>query len=304
MIPLITTARKNILNALSVSEGYLDYLAYRTWYRVVGDLGSRAAPLLALHGGPGSTHHYFGPLEQLADERPVVVYDQIGCGSSDRPRDIEWSIAVFCDEVDAVRSHLGLERIHLLGTSWGGMLALEHVLSGAEGVVSLILSSTLASVDQWAAEQLVLKNALPPDVVEVLDRHERAGTYDVPEYEEAMEVYFDRHFYRGPKPRPELELMNAEKARDVYQAMQGPNEWTVTGALRGWDVRDRLGEIDLPTLVIRGRNDMCTDPIAASLTEGIPNAREVILEESSHTPVLEETDRYLATIEAFMRRCE
>ena len=286
------------------SEGYVDYRGYRTWYRVVGDLGSAAAPLLALHGGPGSTHHYFGPLDRLANERPIVVYDQLGCGSSDRPQDVEWSIAVFRDEVDAVRSQLGLERIHLLGTSWGGMLALEHVLSGAQGIVSLILSSTLASIEQWAAEQLVLKNALPPDVVEVLDRHEREGTYDDPEYEQAMEAYFDRHFYRGRRPRPELELMDAQRGRDVYRAMQGPNEWTPTGALRGWDVRDRLGEIDVPTLVIRGRYDMCTDPIAATLTEGIPESREVVLEESSHTPVLEETDRYLASIGAFMRQCE
>jgi len=286
------------------SEGYVDYRGYRTWYRVVGDLGSAAAPLLALHGGPGSTHHYFGPLEKLADERPVVVYDQLGCGSSDRPQDVEWSIAVFRDEVDAVRSQLGLERIHLLGTSWGGMLALEHVLSGAQGIVSLILSSTLASIEQWAAEQLALKNALPPDVVEVLDRHEREGTYDDREYEQAMEAYFDRHFYRGRRPRPELELMDAQRGRDVYRAMQGPNEWSPTGALRGWDVRDRLGEIDVPTLVIRGRHDMCTDPIAATLTEGISESREVVLEESSHTPLLEETDRYLASIGAFMRQCE
>jgi len=287
-----------------VSEGYVDYRRCRTWYRVVGDLASGTVPLLALHGGPGSTHHYFGPLEQLGRERPVVLYDQIGCGSSDRPQDIEWSVAVFREEVDAVRSHLGLEKIHLLGTSWGGMLALEHLLSGAQGIVSLILSSTLASVDQWAAEQVVLRNALPPTVVEVLDRHERAGTYDDPEYEQAMDAYFDRHFYRGPKPRPELERMNTEKAKDVYRAMQGPNEWTVTGAIRGWDVRDRLGEIDLPTLVIRGRHDMCTDSIAATLVQGIRNAREVVLEESSHTPVLEETDRYLETITAFMRDSE
>ena len=286
------------------SEGYVDYRGYRTWYRVVGDLGSAAAPLLALHGGPGSTHHYFGPLEKLADERPVVVYDQLGCGSSDRPHDVEWSVAVFRDEVVAVRSQLGLERIHLLGTSWGGMLALEHVLSGAKGIVSLILSSTLASIEQWAAEQLALKNALRPDVVEVLDRHELKGTYDDPEYDQAMEAYFDRHFYRGRRPRPELELMEAQRGRDVYRAMQGPNEWTPTGALRGWDVRDRLGEIDVPTLVIRGRHDMCTDPIAATLTGGIPDSREVVLEESSHTPLLEETDRYLASIGAFMRQCE
>jgi len=192
----------------------------------------------------------------------------------------------------------------LLGTSWGGMLALEHVLSGAEGIVSLILSSTLASIHQWAAEQLALKNALPPDVVEVLDRHELKGTYDDPEYDQAMEAYFDRHFYRGRRPRPELELMEAQRGRDVYRAMQGPNEWTPTGALRGWDVRDRLGEIDVPTLVIRGRHDMFTDPIAATLTGGIPDSREVVLEESSHTPLLEETDRYLASIGAFMRQCE
>jgi proline-specific peptidase len=260
--------------------------------------------LLALHGGPGSTHNYFGPLEALGDERAVVLYDQIGCGSSDRPTDIEWTVAVFREEVDAVREQLGLDRIHLLGTSWGGMLALEHVLSGAQGIVSLILSSTLASVDQWAAEQLKLRAALPPDVIEVLDRGDHAGTYDDPEYERAMEVYFDRHFYRGPKPRPELERMAAEKATDVYRAMQGPNEWTVTGAIKGWDVRDRLGEIDIPTLVIRGHHDMCTDPIAATLVNGINNAREVVLEEASHTPVLEATKPYLKAISTFMRESE
>src|SRR4051795_9945447 len=164
------------------SEGYVDYRGYRTWYRVIGDHRSGAVPLLALHGGPGSTHHYFTPLERLADERPVVLYDQIGCGSSDRPRDLEWSGEVFREELDAVRAQGGLERIHLLGTSWGGMLAVEHVLSGAQGIASLILSSTLASIDQWAEEQLVLRAALPADVVDALDRHERAGTYDESEY--------------------------------------------------------------------------------------------------------------------------
>src|SRR5437667_12906201 len=171
-----------------VSEGYVAYRGYRTWYRVVGDVASGAVPLLALHGGPGSTHHYFGPLERLGGERPVVLYDQIGCGSSDRPQDIEWSVAVFREEVDAVRSHLGLERIHLLGTSWGGMLALEHVLSGAKGIVALVLSSTLANIDDWATEQWRLRGELPAEVIEVLDRHERAETYDDPEYERAMDV--------------------------------------------------------------------------------------------------------------------
>src|SRR5919109_1707386 len=284
-----------------VPEGFVDFRGYRTWYRAVGSGGT---PLLALHGGPGSTHHYFAPLERLAGERRVVVYDQIGCGSSDRPTDVEWSIEVFREEVAAVREQIGLDRIPLLGTSWGGMLALEHVLSGATGILSLILSSTLASVDEWAAEQKLLRDALPQEVRDVLDRHEQAGTYDAPEYEEAMEVYFDRHFYRGPKPRAEIERWREGRGPGVDHAMQGPNEWTVTGALRGWDVRDRLSEIRVPTLVIRGRYDMCTPRIAQTLVRGIAGAREVVLEHSSHTPVLEETERYLDVVRRFMREAE
>jgi L-proline amide hydrolase len=293
-----------MVTAMKAREGYVDFRGYRTWYRFVGDLNSPKTPLLALHGGPGSTHNYFAPLERLGSARPVVLYDQIGCGKSDRPTEIEWSVDVFRDEVATLRDQLGLERIHLLGTSWGGMLAQEHVLSGATGIVSLVLSSTLASIDQWAEEQLKLRAELPPEVIEVMDRHERAGTYDDPEYERAMDAYFDRHFYRGPKPRAELERMAKQKATDVYRAMQGPNEWTITGALKGWDIRNRLNEIDAPTLVVRGRYDMCTEPIAATLVEGIRGAREVILEQSSHTPVLEETDRYLEGVSTFQREAE
>ena len=284
-------------------EGYVDFRGHRTWYRVVGDRTS-GVPLLALHGGPGSTHHYFAPLERLANERPVVVYDQLGCGGSDRPDDVEWSVALFRDEVAAVREELRLERIHLLGTSWGGMLALEHVLSGAAGIRGLVLSSTLASAPQWAAEQKRLRDALPPDVVAALDRLEAAGAYEDPEYERAEQVLYDRHFYRGPKPRPELERMRAERAPDVYRAMWGPNEWTLTGDVRDWDVRDRLPEIDVPTLVVRGRHDMCIDAVAAKLLEGIRDVREVVLEHSSHTPVLEETERYLEVVSAFLAECD
>jgi proline-specific peptidase len=290
--------------AMRAREGYVDFRGHRTWFRFVGDLNSAVTPLLALHGGPGSTHNYFAPLEGLATERPVVLYDQIGCGKSDRPHEIDWNLEVFLEELAAVRDQLGLERIHLLGTSWGGMLAQEHVLSGAEGVVSLTLSSTLANLALWNEEQLKLRAALPPDVVAVLDRHEQAGTYDDPEYEQAMQAYMDRHFYRGPWPRAELEAMGKGRAPDVYRAMQGPNEWTTTGALKGWSSRERLHEIGVPTLVARGRYDMSTEPIAAELVSGIRDAREVVFEESSHTPVLEETDRYLEVVGDFLKEAE
>ncbi len=287
-----------------MSEGYVDFRGYRTWYRVFGARGLPGVPLVALHGGPGSTHAYFAPLERLSSERPVVVYDQIGCGRSDHPTDVDWNVAVFRDELAALREQLGLDRIHLLGTSWGGMLALEHVLSGATGIASLILSSTLADLALWNEEQLRLRGELPAEVVEVLDRYEQRGEYDAPEYEQAMQAYYDRHLYRGPKPRAEMEAWARDHSVEVYRAMQGPNEWTTTGALTGWNVRERLGEIDVPTLVVRGRYDMCTDRVAADLVNGIRGAREIVLDESSHTPVLEETDRYLEIVGDFMREVE
>jgi proline-specific peptidase len=290
---------------VNAQEGLLEHKGNRTWYRVVGESEPGRDPLVCLHGGPGSTHHYFAPIERLADDgRAVVVYDQLGSGSSDRPTDVEWSLAVFLDELAALRRHLGLERIHLLGTSWGGMLALEHALSGFGSLTSLVLSSTLASAEEWVVAVKGLRDDLPSDVIADLDRHEREGTTDTPGYEAAMAVFDARHFYRGDTPRAELDRMMAERGRETYHAMWGPNEWTVTGALRGWDVRARLGEIDVPTLVIRGRHDLSTESVTRTLVEGIANAREVVFEDSSHTAVLEETERYLDVVGGFLREVE
>ncbi|HXV95283.1 MAG TPA: proline iminopeptidase-family hydrolase [Gaiellaceae bacterium] len=286
-------------------EGWVEHGGHRTWYRFVGEGSAGCDPLLCLHGGPGSTHNYFAPLERLAEGgRAVVFYDQLGCGRSDRPDEIEWGVGAFLDELAALRDELGLERVHLLGTSWGGMLALEHALSGFDGLTSLVLSSTLASIEEWVAEARRLRAELPAEVVETLDRHEAAGTYEDPEYRAALDVFDDRFVRRGAIGRPELGLMQAGLGRESYRAMVGPNEWTVTGALRGWDVRDRLGEIDVPVLVVRGRYDMCTAAVAATLLRGLPDAREAVFEESSHMPALEESDRYLEVVGAFLREAE
>jgi proline iminopeptidase len=264
-------------------EGFLERPVGRTWFRVTGEAGR--TPLVALHGGPGSTHNYFRPLERLADERPVVLYDQLGCGRSDRP-ELEWSLDVFTEELEQLREHLGLERIHLLGTSWGGMLALEHALARPETVRSLILSSTLACADDWVVEVKRLRDAIDGDD------------------EEAMAEFERRHFFRGSSLPLELVRLQEERSPTVYEAMWGPNEWTMTGSLGGWDVRARLGELRMPTLILRGAHDLSTPAIAKTLTDGIPHAREVVFEESSHTPVLEETERYLRTLREFFYAVE
>src|SRR4051794_10326005 len=150
-------------------EGWVEVDGFRTWYRVVGDPSGPRAPLLCLHGGPGSTSTYHERLESLAGERAVVRYDQLGCGHSERPDDPRWTLALYRAEVDAVRAELGLGRVHLLGTSWGGMLALEHALARPGTLAGLILSSTLASAEQWTGEVRKLRDAMPPETVAVFD---------------------------------------------------------------------------------------------------------------------------------------
>jgi proline iminopeptidase len=265
-------------------EGFLERPIGRTWYRVTGEGGR--TPLVCLHGGPGSTHNYFRPLERLADERRVVLYDQLGCGRSEQSGDVDWSLALFAEELDALRDHLGLDSIHLLGTSWGGMLALEHALARQDSLRSLVLSSTLASSEEWAVEVKQLRDQMQGSDDEVLEEFER------------------RHFFRGASEPLELARMRDERAPDVYEAMWGRNEWTMTGALAGWDVRPQLTELTVPTLLLRGAHDLCTAAIAKTLKDGIPHAREVVFENSSHTPVLEETERYFHVVREFLYAVE
>jgi len=190
---------------------------------------------------------------------------------------------VFLQELDALRAELGLERVHLLGTSWGGMLALEHLLARPQGVASLVLSSTLASTAEWAAEVKRLRDLIP--------------TADDDEANAALDR---RHVFRGDREREEIRRARTERGKDVYRAMWGRYEWEPTGVLRDWDVRPRLAEIRVPTLVVRGGHDLSTAAVSKTLVDGIAGAREVVLEDASHTPVLEETDRYLAVLREFL----
>src|SRR5439155_14953818 len=118
---------------LVARQGMIDVPGGRVWYRIVGS--GKRTPLLLLHGGPGAPGYYLKPLAALADERPVVFYDQLGCGRSPAPSDTSlWTIDRFVQELAAVRKALGLERVHLYGTSWGTVLAVEAVKTGPRGV--------------------------------------------------------------------------------------------------------------------------------------------------------------------------
>jgi pimeloyl-ACP methyl ester carboxylesterase len=264
-------------------EGRIAYRGFETWYRDVGP--EDTVPLLCLHGGPGSTHNYFEPLEEL--ERRVVVYDQLACGNSSGPREVDpWTLELFVGEVQAVRDTLGLQRIHLLGTSWGAILALEYVLGKPDGVISLALNAPPTAAKTWAAEAARLRAPL--------DKDEAV----------AEEQFARRHGCRLDPLPASVERMLASKDTRVYEVMWGANEWTPTGLLRDWDVRPRLPELDLPTLITSGRYDMCTPALAKEAHDRLRGSEWVLFEESSHTAFVEEPERFRAVLGQFLARVE
>jgi L-proline amide hydrolase len=291
------------------AEGFIPFRGYRTWYRVVGE-GEEPGelPLLCLHGGPGAAHDDLEPLEGMAETgRRAVFYDQLGCGKSDLPDDPSlWTVELFVEEVGVVREALGLERVHVFGSSWGGMLAMEYALTQPPGLASLVLASSPASIPQWVEETGRLRAQLPAEVRAVLDRHEAAGTTDDPEYGEAATVFYQRHVCRTD-PWPDCVLRTfefIERYGVVYRTMNGPSEFHVTGTLRDWNVVDRLGEIRVPTLVVTGEHDEATPAINRTVAEGIPGAESVVVADASHMAHVERTEDYLRLLDDFLSRVE
>lgn len=281
-------------------EGMLDVPGGRVWYRRIG--AATGVPLLALHGGPGGTSCRFEVLAPLANERPLIYYDQLGSGRSDHPSDTTlWNVARFVQEVDAVRRGLGLDTVHLLGHSWGGALAAEYMLAARPtGVRSVVLSSPLLSTPRWIDDANQLRAELPAELRATLDRHETDGTTDAQEYAAATDSFYARHVRRLPvSPEPMCDGVSGNDA--IYRQMWGPTEFRSTGSLRTWDRSGDLDELTLPVLFIAGEFDEARPATLESFRATMPDARLEVIPGSSHSTYREQPARYIEIVRAFLR---
>lgn len=296
---------------MDVSEGTVPFAEGETWYRVTGEWRpgdtTAPAPLVVLHGGPGASHDYLLSLADLAESRAVVHYDQLGNGRSthypDRGAEF-WTPELFVRELHNLVGALGIrERHHVLGQSWGGFLAQEYALTQPAGLSSLVLADTAASWADFASEAGKLRAELPEDVQATLDKHEAAGSYDDPEYMEACLVFYSRHLCRVPWP-PEMTATFEWLERDptVYRTMNGPSEFHIIGSCKDWQIKDRLHEIGVPTLIVSGRHDEATPALQEVLLAGIAGSEWVCFDDSSHTPHVEERERYMQVVGEWLAR--
>ena len=262
--------------------------------------------LLCVHGGPGATHDYLLPLADLARARfRVVFYDALGCGRSDLPRGTRrYTLEHDLEVLDAVRGSLRVEWVHLMGSSYGGMLALAYASRHSDRLRSLNSTGGLCDVPFANREQWRLVRRLPPKLRATICRLGARGEYHHPEYEAAALVFYRRHVCRlWPWPE-ELTSSLTRISRPVYETMNGPNEFTIVGNIKDIDFSDRLGQIRVPTLLIHGRYDEVTPAVGARIHRRIPGSRLEIFPRSSHVSFWEERPAYLRTVAGFLSDAE
>lgn len=283
---------------MKINEGYISFKNHQTYYRTVGTCQNNKKPLILLHGGPGSTHNYFEVMDDLAekDQRMLIMYDQIGCGNSYIEGHPEYFKAeVWIEELNELRKQLQLDEVHILGQSWGGMMALLYALNyNPQGVKSYILSSTLPSAKLWEREQYRRISYMDKKYQIALKTALENGDYNNPEYLEALNVFMDNHCNPIFKDKiPECISRKKKTGTESYVVGWGPNEFTPTGTLSNFEVTDRLHEIKTPCLITDGQRDLCSPFIAKLMYDNIPNSEWELFEYSGHMPFVEEHEKYV-----------
>jgi proline-specific peptidase len=288
-----------------MTEGYASLPGVRLFYRTMG----HGEPVLFLHGGPALPHGYLLPwLEPLARRHRLIFFDQRGVGRSGKPNAGDYAVATCARDIEALRKRLRLGKIHLFGFSWGGALALEFAIRYPDSLRSLTVAEGFVNTDalnrrlgSWLA------NA-PPDVRATIGRCERHGLFAAaggyaPEYDDAVGKVYPRNPEHPPdwKPPPTFLKAFKELAWDVYWSMWGRDgEFRITGTLSGWDALSRMPELEVPVLLLVSRYGMWTTDEADALAKKLPKARIEVFEHSGHLMFVDEPNRFVEVMEAFL----
>ena len=291
-----------------VTEGYMPFMGFKTYYRVVGSRSDNGkAPLICLHGGPGSTHNYYETLDHLADDddRMIVMYDQIGCGNSYLEGHPElWNKEVWMNELFALREYLGLDECHIIGQSWGGMMLVCMGIDYKEktkGVRSFIISSGHPSSSLWEREGLRRIEMMPDEMRVAIEQALRSGDFSGSAYDEAVEEYMNRYcnYWLGDDV-PECCKRPKKSGTESYVMGWGPNEFAPTGTLKDFEYVDRLGEIEVPSLIMSGISDLCSPLVAKTMNDGIKGSKWILWERSRHTCFVDRHDDYCKELVRWM----
>lgn len=279
----------------------------RVYVRVNGRIDGPRLPVVMIHGGPGGTHSGFLNALALADERAVILYDQLDSGRSDHPDDPKnWTVERFTDEVDAVRRAIGVERWHVLGHSWGGTLALEYGARKPRELAGLVLASPLISTKSWIADANALRAQLPAKVQATLRKCDPPAPV-TKACEGATEIFYANFNRRDPTTRAMMEYGRLHGGKgfnaDLYNAMWGSSEFVATGSLKNYDGEPLLQKLDGPhTLLIAGQYDEARPSTIGAFAARVPGADFAVVPGGAHGFLNDSPEEALGILRPWLRR--
>ncbi|PVM85032.1 proline iminopeptidase [Caulobacter radicis] len=289
----------------------------RVYVRINGDLdaaltGAPPPPIVMVHGGPGGTHSGFLDALALADERAVILYDQLDSGLSDHPMDpANWTVGRFVDELEAVREGLKIPRWHVLGHSWGGTVALEYGARRSPALASLVLASPLVSTRSWIADANLLRGDLPMAVQDQLTRCE-APSASPPDKalsaacDAATNAFYAAFLTREP-PSPAHRAYRPTGDRGfnpvLYKAMWGATEFSATGTLKAYDGEPLLDRLDGPrTLFMVGQYDEARPATTIAFSRRTRGSELAVVPGAGHATFTDRPEETVAVLRQWLRR--
>ena len=295
-IPEYTTVQSGGIKMVPVAGG-----KYKVWTKKVGD---GKIKVLLLHGGPGLTHEYFECMESYFPQAGIefYYYDQLGSHYSDHPTDTAlWSVERFTDEVEEVRKGLGLDSFYLLGHSWGGMLTMEYAVKYPDHLQGVIISNMTASIPDYVVYINKLRDKLPHEEVAAMKKYEAANKSDDPEYQKLVQKLYNQYICRLSEWPEPLTRSFAHINSQVYNTMQGNNEFVVTGKFKNWNAWDKIPKIKCRTLVIGSDYDEMDPKEIEKMSKVIPGA-ELLMCQGSHMSLWDDQQHYMEGVINFLKK--
>ncbi|MCA0398996.1 MAG: proline iminopeptidase-family hydrolase [Bacteroidetes bacterium] len=256
--------------------------------------------ILLLHGGPAMTHEYMECFETFFQREgfEFYEYDQLGSYYSDQPKDSSlWTVARFVDEVEQVRQAIGGDssNFYVVGHSWGGILAMEYALAHQQHMKGLVVADMMASAPDYGRyANEVLAKQMKPEVLAEVRALEAKNDFDNPRYMELlMPNFYAVHLCRLPELPDGVNRAFKHTNHEVYTMMQGPSEFGVSGRLANWDIKARLKEIAIPTLMVGAKYDTMDPAAMEAQSKAVQKGQYLYCPNGSHLAMWDDQKTFM-----------
>ena len=279
---------------------------FKVWTKRFGN--NPKIKILLLHGGPAMTHEYMECFETFFQKQgfEFYEYDQLGSYYSDQPKDSSlWTVDRFVEEVEQVRQAIGADssNFYLLGNSWGGILAMEYALKYQKNLKSLLVANMVASAPEYAkyAEDVLAKQ-MKPEVLAEVKELEAKKDFANPRYMELlMPNFYKEHLCRLTDFPDAFNRSMKHANGEIYTMMQGPSEFGISGRLANWDIKNRLKEITVPTLMVGAKHDTMDPKAMEEQSKMVKKGQFLYCPNGSHLSMWDDQKVFMTGVIKFIK---